>query len=157
MHEESHMPGRTGISRELEFMESDGKPVGETGVHAAQVHYLLSALPVAYREAEVPFASEVVGATFVAIDGSLRLLDARGRVIPGTVLEGRDQGRQEGREQGWQEGRDEGLRTAIRELCRVRFGATAKRLDARVQALEGEATLRAFLARAAAEDVESLL
>ncbi len=239
----------------LDFIESDGKPVGETGIHAAQVNYLMAAVPVAlaqagrvgahfctnvffyydpddsrrsvvpdffvflnlprpeeprrtyklweegtapdlivevcsrstieedvyrkkgiyqdvfrtreyvlfdpdadvipgrlrafrlvegaYQEAEVPFRSEVLDATVAAVEGNLRLLDRDGRVIPGTVLEGRA----------------DATRDAVRRLCRIRFGAeAAARLEPRLAALSGEDALSAlFDALAVAPDLEAVL
>ena len=54
------------------------------------------------------FGSQVLGADLVVRDGELRIVEADGRLVPGTVLEGLDLGKARGRAEGHAEGRVEG-------------------------------------------------
>ena len=87
----------------------------------------------AYREVGPgPFASRVVPASFQILEGRLRLVDRRGRVLPASCVEGQELG----------------LQQAVCQILRARFGELRDVDEQRLRAAQGEEALEQLLSRA---------
>lgn len=99
------------------------------------------------------FESRVLGGVrFEVLDGLVRLVDDRGRLLPGLAFEGHEAGLREGRESGLREGHESGLREghergqreAVARVLEARFGRLEAGARARLVALSGPALQEAL-------------